>query len=516
MLFKNILAVFLSICISFMALAADKIPIHEVIRIKTSSSGLKPWNEFYDGYPFVIFNIAVHKVPFTFTKDMQIKPGYLKSFKWDYKRKKYILKIDRSLRYHNGQQISAYDFEFVLVKPLLTNLPGLLFPFANSIKGYDKIKRGDSFHTGILEGVKVVDNETLEVEPNGDRARFLYTLGADYPPLAPINSFKEDLYTFKDIPVGCGPYKVVWSDPKSSTVRLERVERVVGPRYVEFINDKRTAYEVDADIAIGSGLERMSGFVSEHPGIYSEIQLDNANSIERLDFNFTIDAVADINFRKAVAFAIDKTAPMAIYTDQGPAHQIIPKMAFGYQNKTSYYNLAKAKEYFAKLPAPFREKRYKLLGHGNAGQNPYPYYRNIRDSLEKIGMKIDLSMDPAVELDDSKKDIAMVIYGRTIDIDPLIVFSEYLPKPGRKNTPSSDTAFMDLFSKADSAESMSEKAKYIREMTDHIEENQIVLPLHETFSRGFITKKVKKIALTEITGYLDIPNTEINEQAFSK
>lgn len=156
-----ILIVIISLLCTFPAYSADasKIPV----RIQLEIEGVKPWLDFYNAYPRGVYNLAVHGHPLRFSPDMQIAPGYIKFWKWDEKKSVYILKMDRSLKYHNGQPISAYDFEFVLVKPLLTNLAGFDYSFLRSIKGYDKIKRGDKFRSGILEGIKVLDDETIEI-----------------------------------------------------------------------------------------------------------------------------------------------------------------------------------------------------------------------------------------------------------------------------------------------------------------------------------------------------------------
>lgn len=477
------------------------------VRIQLETEGIKPWLDFHNAYPRGIYNLAVHGHPLKFTSDMQILPGYINFWKWDAKRSVYVLKMDRSLKYHNGQTISARDFEFALVKPLLTTLSGFDYSFLRSIKGYDKVKRGEPFRSGIVEGVKVIDDETIEISLTRSHTRFLYNLNGDFAAMAPISSFKEDLYTFKDTPIGCGPYRIIWSDPKSSLVRLKKVYGN-GPELVEFYTDKY-GFENKVDIAFGPGIYKMPEYVEKNPGQYKIGKNSTPASIEILEFNYNLPAANNINFRRAVAYAIDKKTIPAKYKDFAPTNQLITEASYGYQPIEEFFNKSKAISLFKALPKSQQEATYKMVGHGTPGNDPPDYYKYLADSLRAIGMKIELSLSDGVELDEANKDVIMIVWGRLFEADPLTTFSDYLPAKDRNKAPKTEPGYTDLFAKAEDADSVAAKANYIKKMSRYIADQALVIPLHERHDPYFYSNRVKGVPLTETAGYLDVEAIEV-------
>jgi ABC-type transport system substrate-binding protein len=477
------------------------------VRIQLETEGVKPWLDFYNAYPRGIYNLAVHGHPLKFTSEMQILPGYIKFWKWDVKRGVYILKMDRSLKYHNGDPISARDFEFALVKPLLTTLSGFDYSFLRSIKGYDKVKRGEPFRSGIVEGVKVVDDETIEISLTRSHKRFLYNLNADFAPMAPISHFKEDLYTFKDTPIGCGPYRIVWSDPKSSLTKLKRVYGN-GPDSVDLYTDK-FGFENKVDIAFGPGIYKMSDYVEKRPGEYRVEKNTSPASIEILEFNYSLPAANNANFRKAVAYAIDKKNIPTKYKDFRPANQLITEISYGYQPIGEYFNQNQARVLFKSLPKSMRDATYKMVGHGTPGNDPPDYYKYLADNLRAIGMKIELSLSDSVDLDGPNKDVTMMVWGRLFEADPLTTFSDYLPEKNRNKAPRSAPEYANLFEQAENADSVASKATSIKKMSRHIVEQAFVVPLHERYDPYFFSNRIKRVPLTEIAGYLNIEAIEV-------
>ncbi len=504
---KAVLGFFLAVTTTFAQTAGSATP-DSPIKIQLETEGMKPWLDFHNAHPRAAYNLAVHGHPLQFTEDMQILPGYIKSWKWDNSSQKYIFKLDRTLKYHNGESISAYDFEFALIKALITPLPGFEYSFLRSIKGFEKVKRGDKFQSGMVEGVHVTDPETIEVALTGNHTRFLYNLNGDLAPMAPIKQFKDDLYTFKDVPIGCGPYRITFSDPKSSLVRLERVYGN-GPKFVDLLQDS-TAYKNNSDIAFGPGAAYVSEWLASHPSDYKTDPILYPSSIEILEFNYSLPGVRNINFRRAVEYSINKSKTFAGLAGNRPTEQLISKMSFGYQNIESHYDLKKAKELFATLPKNDRQITYKLLCHGTPGQSIAPYYLFVRDSLRAIGMKVEIELSEEVDFSGNKRNAGMIVWGRLFEADPLITFSDYLPGVKNVKAPEKDPVLRDLFERANRSESVQEKADLIKLMSKHIIENRIVMPLHERYDHYYYKPKIKKVALTPISGYLDISKVELS------
>jgi ABC-type transport system substrate-binding protein len=452
----------------------------KAIKIQLSNSKLKPWLALQDADSIGLFNSVVHGQALNYTPDLHIKPGYIKSWDWDFKRKIFVMRMDRTKKYSNGQPISAKDFEFVLVKPFITSLPFELDAVPLSfIKGIDKLKRGQKFESGMVSGIRVVNDESIEIELTSGHNRFLYSLGG-LPALGPIGEFKEDLYTFRDLPVGAGSYKVTWTDPSGSTVRVEKVSpEVEGPAAIEFYSDK-SAFENGADIALGSGISRMRKYVKENPDVYTKKLGELPYAIEIMVFNFQNEAAANVNFRNAVSMAIDIDQEIEGFSAQKPSDRIIPSSAFGYHKRGRIYDVEAAKKLFAKLPTRIRNKTHKLLCHGSPTEAPGKYYEFLKSSLESIGMKVDLVISEDITIPKGNKDLAMVVYGRGIDVNPLSSFAYYLP--GRSNeSPSSNPEYEKAFKNAESSQSAEVQAQMIRKLSDIIEQKKIVIPLHQRY-----------------------------------
>ena len=182
--FTFVIAIFLP-CSDILADGSN----HDSVKIQISKFNLLPWNYEAEGAAAALYRQAVHSRPLFVTPDLDIRPGYIKSWKWDGAESKYILKIDTDLKYHNGKSISAYDFEFVLVKPFLGTVGVSDQTPLIPIRGITKLKRGDKFKTGIAEGIKVKSADTIEVYLTSNHDRFLYSLASFViSPLAPIDS----------------------------------------------------------------------------------------------------------------------------------------------------------------------------------------------------------------------------------------------------------------------------------------------------------------------------------------
>jgi peptide/nickel transport system substrate-binding protein len=416
--------------------------------------------------------------------------------------------LDTTRQYHNGTKVSAYDFEYVLIKPFITKLPTVneRIPLA-FIKGISKLQPGMKFKSGMAEGIKVIDDKTVDVYIPSGSSRFLYALGPQLPPLAPISTFKDDHYTFKDNPIGAGPYKVVYSDPKGSMVRVEKVGNVSGPKTIEFYTDKR-AFENRADIALGGGISGMRSYVNEHPTDYSLFQTKLPDSIEVLVFNFQTTAAMNDNFRKAVMHAIDNSKEIQGFTAQISTDQVIPVLSYGYQKPELNYNLSLAKKLFDSLPADIKSTEHVLVCHGSPDFPPGKYYEAIFNDLKAIGMNVKLVLSEDISFKDGDSRTTMSVFGRYIDSDPLSSFSYYLPGTSNEAlTPNPEYA--KTFGKAEEALSIQDKVEYIKEMTRIIKEKALVVPMHQRYSVYYVSPRINAESLIRDTSTFDVTNIEI-------
>ncbi len=510
------LATFLLVtCNKAMANEATSAAKIETVKIQISNSGIKPWLSFTDGDARTSFNTAVHGQALYFTPDMNIHPGYIKSWKWDFKDKKYVFKIDTSQKYSNGKAISAADFEFVLIKPFISPIAGILETIPLSfILGTEKLKKGMKYQGGMVEGIKVIGNDEVHVKLKSGHSRFLYALGPVLPPLAPKDSFQDDLYTFKGLPIGSGPYKVVYSDPQSSMVRIQRVAPGKSVEFIEFYSDK-LGWENKVDLALGGGVSHMKDFMKDHSGAYRRIVSSLPNSIEVLEFNFQTEAGSSQNFREAVALALDKEQEIPGFPAKKGTDQIILDISSGFQKIPKRYNLSKAKEIFNSLPQDVKNRTHKLICHGLPNGNAGNYYRWVKDSLTSIGMKIDLSLAEDMDIKEGNKDTTMIVFGRYVDSNPLASFAYYLPEASPK-TLKKDDEYSTLFVKAENAESMEERSALIKQLSMHLQDRSIVVPLHQNYPIYYVSPRLKSIGVGEKAWTLNVSEIEMETPLATK
>ncbi len=496
-------------CIFALQARAVPPPEGETIRIQISDSGIKPWMSFNDGDARTTFNSAVHGLPLIVGPDLSIEAGYIKSWKWIAPEQKFIFALDPDLRYHDGRDLQAEDFELVLIKAFIS-------PEASSnesvplhfIKGSQKLKKGMRFRSGMLEGVKITGPKTLEVSLTGGLNRFLYALGPLLPPLAPRADFREDLYSFHSLPVGSGPYKLVYSDPRSSMVRVERVSPKGGPRFIEFYSEK-IAWENNADLALGGGISRMKTYMNQHPASYRRLQGLLPDSIEILTFNYQNEAAKNQDFRRAVALAIDRQQEIPGFSAQNGTDQIIPHLSYGFQPPQLKFDRDEARRIFKTLPQSIRKAEHILLCHGAPGSDPGRYYEFIRDSLLAIGMKVKLVLAEETEVRTGAKQPTFLVFGRYVDSDPLTSFAHYLPGASHQTLPE-NASYAETFRRAEATTQIEDKARLIAQLSRELTEKTIVLPLHQRFPVYYLSPRLKSAGLGDRAWTFDPARIEFN------
>lgn len=508
---SRILSVFLLAVSGHTLLASEGlISKSDIVKIQTARSDMRPWLNFNDGATRSTFNTAVHSQPLFIYPDLNISPGYIKKWKWESKENKYIFTIDTSLKYHNGKNVSAKDVELVFVKPFISPLTRAneRIPLS-TIKGISKLKVGMPFRSGILEGVKVINDDTIEIYLDSGHTRFLYSLGPLMPPLAPADSFTEDLYTFKSVPIGCGDYKVSFIDVSSSMVRVEKVDPAKkGPKYFEFYSDKN-AWDNQVDIALGPGIYKLRKMSEEQPGKYQRLQGALPESLELLVFNFQTEAARNPAFREAVSLAFDRDQPFPEYPNQVPTGSILPILSYGRSNTTYKYDPVKAKSIFATLPKSIRDKEHVLLSHGTPGTDPARYYKEVAKAFAAIGMKVRLVLGEETNVADGDTVTTMVLFGRYVDSNPLITFSYYLPRSSHE-TIAEDKEYEKIFKLAEGTDAIDERAKYVQRLSEIINEKKIVIPYHQNYSTYYIGNRVKSLGLDKTVWNLNLANVELN------
>ena len=480
--------------------------LSDSLKIQVSTFELLPWHYEAAGAAAATYRQAVHSRPVFINSNFEIKPGYIKSWKWDYEDNKFIFTLDSSLKYHDGRPISAYDFEFVLIKPFLGTVGVSDQTPLMYIKGITKLKRGEPFKTGMVEGIKVQDNNRVEVYLERGRGRFLYTLASFVlAPLAPIDEFAEDLYSFKGKPIGCGNYRVADFDAKNGWVKLERIASDKGPKIVELYSSG-TGWKNKVDIAMGGGAAQMKNHLKEG---YSRLQGEAPYAVEILDFNYSTAAGKNEDFRKAVALSMNKEWQLRNYPGEVATDQIVTSLTYGKSKPRSYYDPEEARKIVSRLPEEIRKQTHTIMYHGLPDKPVPPYMVDILKDLEIVGLKGKAIGSKKMKLTEEDKDITMIVHGRVVDSDPLMSFAYYLPDGWFPlQTPVNDQKILNLFQKADEAEFVQDRGRLIKDLSNYFREKHIQVPISERYPVYYISKRIKSLGLENNAFDLNLENIE--------
>ena len=77
--------------------------------------------------------------------------------------------------FHNKRKVTAKDLEFSFLRYFFAKFPNTGNSIQLNIKGTEKIKHGQQYQSGIVEGVKILDERTVAVIPSKINPYFLYT-----------------------------------------------------------------------------------------------------------------------------------------------------------------------------------------------------------------------------------------------------------------------------------------------------------------------------------------------------
>ena len=454
--------------------------------VQLGITGRKPWHHLASYHTKAHFRSAVFDQLLHIDRSYKISPGLILDWKWVEKSKSYIFTIDRSQRFDSSRILKVEDIEFALVKNFISNHPNSDKRLYTEIKGTDKLKIGQKFKSGMCDGIKKLDDSRLEIVLSQSNPTFLYTMGAMSTFIAPIEDFKDDYFTFKGIPRGTGPYKIAWSSPNDSQVRLERKkinkEIIDSTRYPLSIDiyDHGEAKLRKVDLAAGAGTNGLE----EEDG-YEFVANSIPTIVQMLDFNFDNQYGQNKKFRKAVSLAINRKEIFKGYKNTTEVHELVPTGYYGRSNGKFEHNPEKAKKIVKSHFLNSFSPKKPLLGffHGKKGNKKLPkYIKAIQKQLSDVGIYIDFIGSEIVPFKSLPQNYVMGSFGNiTSFVDPLAPFSMYLVEGSDLvgNADQSDQKAKDLYKKAAKATTQEERAKFISQLSSHFQKNFIALPLEQ-------------------------------------
>ena len=311
----------------------------------------------------------------------------------------YTFKLKKGVKFHDGSPLVAGDFVYSWTRAVLAETAAPLGYHLSSIKGYDACADGSAT---TLEGVKALDDLTLQVTLSYPYADFVTTLGhiVFYPvKKADIDKWGAD-YT-KHVN-GTGPFKFVeWVDDQY--IKLVRNDdyygekaKLAGVEYKIFADEDTAFLEFKAgnleytQIPIGKIKATQD---DPNFGDYCITSPQLGINYYGMSLNFALFA-DNPKLREALNYAIDRQNICEVLAEgiSRPMTGFVPPGIPGFQeNAAPYtYDINKAKSLLAEAGFPNGEGLPVLKFGYNTGSGHEKFGEAIQADFAEIGIEMEI------------------------------------------------------------------------------------------------------------------------------
>lgn len=256
----------------------------------------------------------------------------------------YTFKLKKGVKFHSGRECTAEDFVYSWSRVCQAETASYLAYHLDPILGYDELQAGEG---EVLEGVKAIDDYTLEVTLKYPYADFINTVGHTvFYPVA-----KEDIEewgdNYSEHVNGTGAFKLVeWKHDQYIT--LERFDDYYGDNAML----ETVKYVIFADEDTGF-LEYKAGNIEycRIPQGKIQVTLDDADlgdeaiigpqlAVYYFAMNYEVEPFKDnLALREALNYAVDRQNIIDVISEGVPsvASGVVPRGIVGWTDGQSKY-----------------------------------------------------------------------------------------------------------------------------------------------------------------------------------
>lgn len=342
-----------------------------------------------------IFDGLVEYDPVT----MEIFPAMAESWEISDDGLVYTFKLKEGVKFHSGRECTAEDFVYSWSRVCRAETASYLAYHMDPIVGYDELQAGEG---DVLDGVKAIDDYTLEVTLKYPYADFINTLGHTvFYPVA-----KEDIEewgdNYSEHVNGTGAFKLVeWKHDQYIT--LERFDDYYGEtakletvKYVIFADEDTGFLEYKAgnldfcDIPQGKIQSTL-----DDPDLGDEAIIAPQLAIYYFSMNYEVEPFKDnLALREALNYAVDRQNIIDVIMEGVPsvASGVVPKGIVGWTEGQSKYNydVEMAKQKLAEAGYPDGEGLPVIQFGINIGSVHEIIAEAVQADFAEIGVKVEI------------------------------------------------------------------------------------------------------------------------------
>ncbi len=450
------------------------------LNILLGETNSPPYSETAPGNILSTFNAAVLGQLIQTDKNLDLIPGHLESWKWDYKTSEFVLKIKKGLTFHHGRTVNSKDLEFSLLRGFFSTNQSFYRTYLSNIKGVDKIKPGTFFKSGMVEGVNVEDEFTVRVKLGTPNPSFLLGLTGPYFSFVPIEELKQDYLSWKKHPIGAGPYRVIEAYHNGVT-KLERINHQSEHADIVTLHTRATNQHFDISTFESDDLD-----LSKHTKSLSELPA----SIIRLTFSNVNLIAKKPAFKNFINNAISKKDIIKNIDGYSVAEELLPKHLWGRKGLKSKNNLELARKLLNNELSTLKSEPIKLcvFSGPKINKSREKIIINLQNAFKAIGVNLEYetSLNKFTTKEDAQK-FHLFISGMVADyIDPLVMFASLTKRSADPLSKSVEDDKLELLYNEAAINVQKEyRIKSLHQLSKYVTENNFIVPIAEEKSKTF-------------------------------
>ena len=273
----------------------------------------------------------------TMNTDLQLVPDIAESWDVDQTGTVYTFHLRENAKFHDGKPITAQDVKWSLERAAHPDTASpVADTYLNDIIGIDAVLEGEASE---IEGVKVIDDHTIEFSIDAPKAYFLAKL--TYPTAFVLDraNVESGGRNWTENPNGTGPFRLA-EYRIGERIILERNDKFYRePAHVDSITmnlaggQAMAMYENDEIDITGVGLFDLDRVLDPSEPLNKELIIAPPDfSVSYVGFNTSMPPFDDPKFRQALNHAVDKEliATEVLSELVEPAYGILPPGFPGY------------------------------------------------------------------------------------------------------------------------------------------------------------------------------------------
>lgn len=459
-------------------------------------------------------------------ENSKIVPGTAEKYEVSDDGTVYTFHIRKDAKWSDGKPVVAGDFEYAWKRALNPKVAAeyayQLFYIKNGAAYYNQEKVGDKVATAEDVGVKVIDDNTLEVTLEAPVPYFLSL--AAFPTYFPVRKDiiegNEEKWTLKpDTYISNGPFKMSeWKEKESITfvknenywdaknVKLETLEVKLIDDQITYLNAFKSG-EIDViesppQAEIPTLLDEGTAKIYPYLGTYFYV-INVSDKAKDVDPK-AAEALSNPKFRKALSLAIDRQlivdkvaqggqAPATSYVPAGILDSIGKEFQKDYSSKGA--NIEEAKKLLEEAGYPNGEGAPTITFTFNTDQGHQNIAQAVQDMWKtNLGINVELKNEEWAVFQDTRNNFqySMARHGWIADYnDPMTFLDMWTTGNGQNNAGYSNKEYDKLIAQAKVELDDAKRTELLHKAEDILMDESPIIPLYYYTNVLCIDKNVK-------------------------